>query len=590
MRFIFQTSCFTTFFKQRDCAGERKKGGTLFSSVCSGTIYGLQSSLIRVEVDLSRGLPNLVMVGSLGSEVRESGERVRVALKNSGMEIPPSHISVNLSPADIHKSGTGFDLPIALGVLVSMGRLSPEALADFFVLGELGLNGEIKGVNGVLPLVWEAYRQGKKCCMVPMENYGEAAIVEGIRVVGVSELKEACAYLNLPESQRMQRCKDDATEREMKKLSGTHAEDTQKPCDVQTHETKRSYELMQAQAYRKQSDDKQADASDRDAQDGEPDFSDVRGQESLKRGALIAAAGFHHMLIIGPPGSGKTMIAKRIPTILPELSFEESMEVTSIYSIAGRLPKGQSLIKKRPFLNPHHTVTVNALSGGGKIPQPGLVSLAHRGVLFMDELPEFKRQTIDLLRQPLEDKEIHIARSAGAFTYPADFMLIGAMNPCPCGFYPDRNKCKCTPFERHMYMSHLSGPIMDRMDLCLEARKVNIRRLQQSGKELSSAEMREMVQRARNVQEQRYRGTGIRFNADLTIKHCEEFCRLGKEEQDYAQKLAEKLELSARSYFHLLKVSRTIADLEGSEEIRIVHLAEAMSYRLGDPKEMGQML
>lgn len=562
----------------------------MFSSVCSGTIYGLQSSLIRVEVDLSRGLPNLVMVGSLGSEVRESGERVRVALKNSGMEIPPSHISVNLSPADIHKSGTGFDLPIALGILTAMGKLRPEATADMLVLGELGLNGEVKGIKGVLPLVWEAFRQGKRCCMVPMENYGEAAIVEGIRVVGVSALEEACDYLNLPETQPVQKDDGGITEHGAKDALVIHTEDSQKLCEVRESGTKAYYEMQQAEAYRKQKEAEERNSGNRDASQTELDFAEVRGQESLKRGALIAAAGFHHMLIIGPPGSGKTMIAKRIPTILPELSFEESMEVTSIYSIAGRIPKGQSLIKKRPFLNPHHTVTIHALSGGGKIPQPGLVSLAHRGVLFMDELPEFKRQTIDLLRQPLEDKEIHIARSAGAFTYPADFMLIGAMNPCPCGFYPDKNKCKCTPFERHAYMSHLSGPIMDRMDLCLEAKKVNIRRLQQSGDELSSASMREMVQRAREVQERRYKGTGIKFNADLTIKHCEEFCRLGTKELTYAQKLAEKLGLSARSYFHLLKVSRTIADLEGSEEIRIAHLVEAMSYRLGDPKEMGQML
>lgn len=562
----------------------------MFSSVCSGTIYGLQSSLIRVEVDLSRGLPNLVMVGSLGSEVRESGERVRVALKNSGMEIPPSHISVNLSPADIHKSGTGFDLPIALGILTAMGKLRPEATADMLVLGELGLNGEVKGIKGVLPLVWEAFRQRKRCCMVPMENYGEAAIVEGIRVVGVSALKEACDYLNLPEAQPVQKNDGGITEHGAEDALVIHTEGSQKLCEVRESGTKAYYEMQQAEAYRKQKEEEERNSGDRDASQTELDFAEVRGQESLKRGALIAAAGFHHMLIIGPPGSGKTMIAKRIPTILPELSFEESMEVTSIYSIAGRIPKGQSLIKKRPFLNPHHTVTIHALSGGGKIPQPGLVSLAHRGVLFMDELPEFKRQTIDLLRQPLEDKEIHIARSAGAFTYPADFMLIGAMNPCPCGFYPDKNKCKCTPFERHAYMSHLSGPIMDRMDLCLEAKKVNIRRLQQSGDELSSASMREMVQRARAVQERRYKGTGIKFNADLTIKHCEEFCRLGTKELHYAQKLAEKLGLSARSYFHLLKVSRTIADLEGSEEIRIAHLAEAMSYRLGDPKEMEQML
>ena len=290
------------------------------------------------------------------------------------------------------------------------------------------------------------------------------------------------------------------------------------------------------------------------------------------------------MLIVGPPGAGKTMIAKRIPSILPELNFEESMEVTSIYSIAGRLPKGQNLIKKRPFLNPHHSVTIHALAGGGRIPQPGLVSLAHRGVLFLDELPEFQRQTIDLLRQPLEDKEIHIARSTGAFTYPADFMLVGAMNPCPCGYYPDRNRCKCTPFERHLYRSRLSGPMLDRMDLCLEAEKVEIGQLQKKKSGLSSAEMREMVNRARELQESRYKGTDIKFNSDLTMKDCEKYCCLGKQEQSYTERLSEKMQLSARGYHHLLKVARTIADLEGSEEIRLPHLAEAMSYRNMEPE------
>ena len=312
------------------------------------------------------------------------------------------------------------------------------------------------------------------------------------------------------------------------------------------------------------------------------DFSQIVGQEGVKRAAMIAACGFHHLLIVGPPGAGKTMIAKRIPGILPPLSLEESLEVSSLYSIAGRLPAGQPLITNRPFLNPHHTISPQALSGGGRLPQPGVVSLSHRGVLFLDELPEFKRQTLDLLRQPLEDKQIQIARSTGSFTYPADVMLIGAMNPCPCGYFPDKNRCSCTPFEVHNYLSHISGPVLDRIDICIRAPKVEIAQLQAGKRGESSKTMREKVMEGRERQKSRYRGTTFRFNSDLGAGDVERYCRLDQKEKEMMQKLFQTMDLSARAYHKVLKVARTIADLEGSDKIKSEHLTEAVCYRGGE--------
>ncbi|NBJ91645.1 ATP-binding protein [bacterium 1xD42-62] len=357
----------------------------LFSTILSGTVYGVEGNLIQVEVDLSSGLPCFVMVGSLSSEVKESGERVRVALKNMGIRMPPMHVAVNLSPADLRKAGTGFDLPIAIGVLAAMEKIPPASAEGILVMGELGLNGEIRPVKGVLPIAAGAFKAGVRKCIVPKENAKEAALA-GLKTAGVLELSQVIDYLKL--SAQEQDIKLPPEQMDINLLLG---------------------ELAQGDGY-------------------EVDFSEIVGQESVKRAALIAAAGFHHLLIKGPPGGGKTMIAKRIPTILPDLSLEENLEVSSIYSIAGKLPKGSCLLRERPFLNPHHTISPQALSGGGKVPKPGVISLAHRGVLFLDELPEFKRQTLDLLRQPLEEKSIQIDRSSGSFTFPADVMLVGAMN------------------------------------------------------------------------------------------------------------------------------------------------------------------
>ena len=507
----------------------------MFCKVMAGGIHGITSFLAQVEVDSTQAMPGFDMVGLLGSEVREARERVRVALKNSGFQIPPRRITVNISPADIRKEGSAYDLPIAIGILVSLEKLQEEVLQDTLFIGELGLNGEIKPVKGILPIMIMAKEQGIKRCILPKENALEGAVIEGIKIIGVSSFVETLGYL--------------MEEKE-------NADSMIAPTELDLH------------ALFAKEEEKQA-----------PDFADIRGQEMVKRAAVIAAAGFHHLLITGIPGAGKTIIAKRIPSILPPLSMEESLEVSKIYSVSGLLKEGCPLITKRPFLHPHHTISRQALAGGGRIPRPGILSLSHRGILFLDELPEFGRENIEVLRQPLEDKEVQIARSYGSITYPADIMLVAAMNPCPCGFYPNRERCTCTESEIRKYRSRISGPIYDRIDICVEAKAVELEQLQKEEQGKSSKELKNLVMKARKIQEKRYLSSPYFFNADLDTKDIAKYCFLGREEQNFMESVFYSLNLSARAYHRILKVARTIADLDESPEIKKEHLAEAVCYR-----------
>lgn len=511
----------------------------MYSTIVTGALLGVHAYPVRVEVDIAPGLPGFGMVGSLSGEVRESKERVQVSLKNAGLNIPPAHITVNLSPADRRKEGTAFDLPIAVGMLEALGYFPQGAAQGILFLGELGLNGEIRKARGVLPIVRDAAARGIKQCIVPKSNVKEGAAIPEILVRGASDIRQILEFLRAaPEKQNtiLPAVKVDA---EAIFANGNQV------CPY--------------------------------------DFSEVRGQETAKRTAEIAAAGFHNLLMTGPPGSGKSMIAKRIPGIMPPLTLEESLEVTSVMSVAGLLGEEETLAVARPFQNPHHTISMAAMTGGSSVPKPGMVSLSHRGVLFLDELPEFSRSVLDSLRQPLEDHQVHVARVSGTVTYPADFMLVCAMNPCPCGYYPDVNRCRCTEAQVQKYLGKVSGPIMDRIDLCVELYPVEIGSLcvSETNQKIpeSSEEIRKRVMQAREKQEERYRSTRYRFNADVEASDMDTFCPLGRKEQDYMEQLYHSLRLSARAYHRILKVSRTIADLAGARTIGMEHLLEAVCYR-----------
>lgn len=508
----------------------------MFSKVFSGGICGIDGYLVQVEADVSNGLPGFSMVGYLAAEVKEAQDRVKTALRNSDCQLPAKKVTVNLSPANRRKDGTGYDLAIAVAVLASYGIVAEYYLSRAAFIGEVGLNGEIKPIHGILSLV-EAFRQaGMLFCFLPAANVEEAMAISGITIIGIESIVQIVKILNhkecLPESK-------------------FQYSDTIFP--------KKTY----------------------------PDFSEVNGQHLLKRAAEIAAAGKHNLLIIGPAGSGKSMLAKRIPTIMPALSKKEQLEVSKIYSICGYLCDGSGLIQERPFRSPHHTISAQALAGGGRIPRPGEISLASGGVLFLDELPEFRKSVLEVLRQPLEDRQVVISRLQGSYKFPANTMLVAAMNPCPCSFYPDRNRCRCTENQVKTYLQHVSKPILDRMDLCVEASPLTFEEIQQKGRCESSDTVRKRVEHAREVQTKRFLGQPIYFNSEMQKTHIEEHCILTEADNRFLKQVFETKGISARVYHKILKVARTIADLEGEAQIKRIHLSEAVAYRQIEQKFWG---
>ncbi len=510
----------------------------MLAKTYGSAIYGIDALIITIEVNVGKG-SKFFLVGLPDNAVKESHERILAALSNVGKKFPKRRVVINMAPADIKKEGSAYDLPIALGLLAASSQLSGEHLHEYVVMGELSLDGTIKPINGTLPIALVAKQRGFKGVIVPVENAPEAAIVDDVEVYGAHQLLEVCDFLE-----------------DRKSL-----QQFQKNRDEQFLENLNHF-----------------------------DFAEVKGQENIKRALEIAAAGGHNVIMIGPPGSGKTMLAKRISSILPPMSLEEAIETTKIHSVAGILKKSASLILNRPFRSPHHTISDAGLVGGGSYPQPGEISLAHNGVLFLDELPEFKRTVLEVMRQPMEDRVVTISRARITVEYPAGFMLVAAMNPCPCGYYNHPTRaCVCSPGTVKRYLNRISGPLFDRIDLHVEVVPVPFKHLAETHSGEPSVAIRKRVIQARKLQEERFKNNKkVHSNAQMTRKDLSQFCKLDNESLQLLKTAMEKLSLSARAYDRIIKVSRTIADLENGQNIQTQHLAEAIQYRSLDRENWGE--